>query len=236
MKNNENFLDKYRELENLLRNRLYQNSKVNSPVYEYIRELYLSPHENDQKRAEILDSIRELRNQMVHKNIDGIVNIDNAAITFLEKEIDIIKNPISAFDICIKLKDIHYATLNSHVKNIIKIMIEHGYSHIPVLNENKKLIGVFSENTIFSIFIANKTLLEKNDIILNDIENYLILENHQTECFGIASRDTHSSNIIKRFQKRKENNKRLSVIFVTEHGDITEPLIGMITPYDALIK
>ena len=31
-------------------------------------------------------------------------------------------------------------------------MTNHGYSHIPVLNNKNQLIGVFSENTIFSIY------------------------------------------------------------------------------------
>ena len=114
-------------------------------------------------------------------------------------------------------------------------MIKYGYSHIPVLNENK-LIGVFSENTIFTIYNKNHNILNKENIILNDISYNLYINNHQTECFAFVDEKYNASNIIKRFQKRKENNKRLTVFFVTKEGNTNSNLIGMITPYDALIK
>jgi len=146
-----------------------------------------------------------------------------------------LSNPTTALDISTKLTDIHYATLDSSIENVMKAMIKHGYSHIPVLNKENQLIGVFSENTIFSIYKQDSNLL--NSILyLRDIESFLYLDNHQTKCFLLTSKDTLASQIIAKFQKRKENNKRISVIFVTNNGDIKESLIGMITPYDALIK
>lgn len=235
MSNNELFLEKYRELENLIKNKLTSEYRGNSPIYNYIRELYNSPYSNDHERGEKLDSIRELRNQMSHKNVDGILEICNDAIVFLENEIKIIQNPICAIDICTKLKDIHYATLDSSLNNVMKTMIKYGYSHIPVL-DGYRLIGVFSENTIFTIYNKNHNILNKENIILNDISYYLDINNHQTECFAFVDEKYNASNIIKRFQKRKENNKRLTVFFVTKEGNINSNLIGMITPYDALIK
>ena len=83
MNNNEIFLDKYRELENLIKNKFSNSYRGNSPVYSYVRELYNSPHQKDQERGEKLDSIRELRNQMAHKNVDGILEISDLAISFL---------------------------------------------------------------------------------------------------------------------------------------------------------
>ena len=47
----------------------------------------------------------------------------------------------------------------------MKTMIKYGYSHIPVLNENK-LIGVFSENTIFTIYNSDHNILNKAPDIL----------------------------------------------------------------------
>lgn len=236
MNNNELFLDKYRELENLIKHRKGQEYRGNSPVYSYVQELYRSPHLKDQLRGEKLDSIRELRNQMAHKNVDGILNISIEAIEFLDKEIQNIQNPLSAFDICVKLNDIHYATLKSNLNKVMDTMLSYGYSHIPVLDDNKMLIGVFSENTIFSIYKEEKNILNKENLSLNDIYDYLKINNHQTECFTFVNEKYFVNDIIKRFQKRKENNKRLTVIFVTKDGTQDSTLMGMITPYDALIK
>lgn len=233
---NELFLDKYRELENMLKHRLYQNSHASSTVYSYVHELYMSHSEKDHQRGEILDSIRELRNQMSHKNSYNIFKINKETIKFLDEEIDRISNPINAYDICVKLENIHYANLNSKIINIMSSMLKFGYSHIPVLDEDAKLIGVFSENTIFSIYNQDKEVLQKEELNLNNIKDYLKLNNHQTECFGIVSKNTLASVIVKRFQKRKENNKRIAIIFVTENGNINEKLLGLITPYDALLK
>lgn len=235
MSNNELFLEKYRELENLIKNKLTSEYRGNSPIYNYIRELYNSPYSNDHERGEKLDIFRELRNQMSHKNVDGIFEVSNDAIIFLENEIKIIQNPICAKNICIKFKDIHYATLDSSLNNVMKTMIKYGYSHIPVLNENK-LIGVFSENTIFTIYNSDHNILNKENIILNDISYYLDINNHQTECFAFIHENYHVSKIIKRFKRRKENNKRLTIFFITKNGSVNSELIGMITPYDALIK
>lgn len=236
MNNNELFLDKYRELENLIKNRINYDYRGNSPVYGYIRDLYHSPHAKDHVRGEKLDSIRELRNQMSHKNVDGIIEISNEAIEFLNNEIKWVQNPLTALDICTKIKDIHFATINSSLNNVMEIMTNHGYSHIPVLNNKNQLIGVFSENTIFSIYFDKNTILSKDNLILSDIIDYLKIDNHQTECFALVSVNTLASEIIERFQKRKENNKRLTVIFITKDGTFNSELIGMITPYDALIK
>lgn len=236
MSNNILFLNKYKELENLIKHRLPQNNRNSSPIYSYIRELYSSPYEKDHYRGEKLDSIRELRNQMAHNNIDDIISIQDDALIFLENEISLLSNPTTALDICTKLTNIHYATLNSKIVNVMSAMIKYGYSHIPVLNELSQLIGVFSENTIFSIYMQHPNLLNKDILYLSDIEEYLYLNNHQTECFLFTSKNTLASKIISKFQKRKEKNKRISVIFVTENGEADEVLIGMITPYDALIK
>ena len=235
MSNNLLFLNKYKELENLIKHRLPQNQRNSSPIYSYIRELYSSPYQKDHNRGEKLDGIRELRNQMAHNNIDDILLIQDEAIEFLEKEISLLSNPTTALDISTKLSDIHYATLDSSIENVMKAMIKYGYSHIPVLNKENQLIGVFSENTIFSIYKQDSKLLNSISY-LKDIESFLYFDNHQTECFLLTSKDTLASQIIAKFQKRKENNKRISVIFVTNNGDIKESLIGMITPYDALVK
>ena len=54
MSNNLLFLNKYKELENLIKHRLPQSQRNSSPIYSYIRELYSSPYEKDHNRGEKL--------------------------------------------------------------------------------------------------------------------------------------------------------------------------------------
>ena len=110
-------------------------------------------------------------------------------------------------------------------------MNEKTYSHVPVI-ENKKLIGVFSENTIFSYLVENHIIATDEDIPIREFEELIPVDRHASEYFEFVPRDTLVIDIEEMFQNGLKENKRISVIFVTETGKRSESLLGLITPWN----
>ncbi|UKI49748.1 MAG: CBS domain-containing protein [Clostridium sp.] len=52
---------------------------------------------------------------------------------------------------CTKKREMVYAEINDSLKSIVNLMIQNGYSHIPVLDKTGVLIGVFSSNVFIVI-------------------------------------------------------------------------------------
>jgi len=102
----------------------------------------------------------------------------------------------------------------------------HGYSHAPVLDEEGKLIGVFSEDTVFS-YLADKgeTNLKDGDLVESLFE-YLPLEKHRNERYVFLSKMASLEEVVKEFEESKRTyGKRLGLVFITEHGKSNERIL-----------
>ena len=61
----------------------------------------------------------------------------------------------------------------------------------------------------------------------------LPLEKHM-ENYAFVHRETGITQARQMFEKPQGKNRRLSVIFITEHGRREEALLGMLTPWDIM--
>jgi CBS domain-containing protein len=102
----------------------------------------------------------------------------------------------------------------------------HGYSHAPVLDDEGKIIGVLSEDTIFSYLADNgETNLKDGDKVSSLLE-YLPLEKHRNERYVFFSRFASLEEVIKEFEESKRTyGKRLGLVFLTEHGKANERIL-----------
>lgn len=232
--NNKDFINLYAKLEEALKN-FYQNYR-GSIVLFHIEKLKNSYREKDKKRAIELDRIRILRNFLVHEadivGEDAFV-INSSVLSFLESEIELLMKPLTANDICTKLDNLFYATVNANVKDTIEVMINKGYSHIPILDKNMKLLGVFSPNTLLAYIYNNDSTQIKGDSLIKDYIKHLDINNHVSDRYLFVDSNRPINQLIDIFEKR-EKNKRISMLFVTKNGDINEKIIGVITVYDVI--
>ena len=99
-----------------------------------------------------LHVIRTLRNMLAHNNmeIDGeeIIHFSPLLLSTLKKITNLISKPILVKDCMVK--NMFSATFDDKVSYLIKSMKDKGISHIPVFDEENKLLGVFSQSTLFS--------------------------------------------------------------------------------------
>ena len=235
MNNNALFFNLYNVLDDSLR-KYYNITNYNtSAISKRINELKNSPLVSYQQRAKNLDIIRNLRNSLAH--IEKFTNEDNFTVSikiinYLKEEIDYLINPITAIDICKKTHELIIGDLNSNILKLCNKMIENGYTHIPIL-DNNIVIGVFSENTIFSNFSQDGELVISKDALMSKLNAQIQLNYHDTQCFKFVSKNTKIEQLVPLFTN-KINNKKLAMLFVTNSGKEYEKLLCIITLHDLI--
>ena len=60
------------------------------------------------------------------------------------------------------------------------------------------------------------------------------LKANHTETFGFVRQTTAEDDLIAKFTNLAGNFARVGALFVTPSGKVTEPLTGMLTPWDVL--
>ena len=135
-------------------------------------------------------------------------------------------------DYATKADQVMKAHLGQRVLRLMEVMDKNGYSHIPVMDEGE-FRGVFSVGTMFQYLLRSKGKGITQDTTLRELGKYLEVQAHM-ENYAFVSKDTTYMEVRRMFQRVRGKNKRLSVIFLTEHGKEGEPLLGMLTPWDVM--
>ncbi|MFI3284813.1 MAG: CBS domain-containing protein [Erysipelotrichaceae bacterium] len=182
-----------------------------------------------------INTIRSLRNFYQHNdheiNDQEAVFVSEAVCNTLKEIISKVENPLCAKDIAVK--NIYAAQMGSSVQSVIAYMNKNEISNVPILKD-KKLIGVFSENTIFSRFAKEHTLMIDENTRIQDYKEYIDINDHESDCFEFVSLEEDIHQLRIRFNEGVENNKRLAMLFVTKNGYYNQDILGIITPWDLL--
>ena len=233
MSNSDRFINKYSELEKMAFQKFPKEVKAE---YGAVAQL---------ERMKIFDSIkkelryiRELRNFFQHNpKIDSLYPVEatDSLVELLDDIIFKVQNPPKAYDKCIKFDKICYATKDELIYEYMVKMKENVYTHIPIL-DNKIVVGVFSENTLLGALTEEEIIYDKNVTKFSDklIFKHCQLDNHVSEIFKFVSKNSYLEDVKELFRNSYEDNKRLSLIFITEHGKPDEKIMGIITPWDVL--
>lgn len=224
------FIDLYKQLEDELEVK-YSNAKrhYSSVIFEYINSYESAPV------REALNLCREIRNLMTHNaNIGGepIVEPSAPVLEALREALEYVRRPPLALDFATPGSKVYSAGLSDRVLKVMTAMEKNGYSHIPII-EKRKFVGVFSVSTIFSCVLQEPDLRITPETTLRDLGRLLPVEKH-VENYAFVDRDTTCMEARRMFEKIQGRNKRLSVIFITEHGKREEALLGMLTPWDVM--
>ncbi|MGI6606689.1 MAG: CBS domain-containing protein [Peptococcia bacterium] len=231
--NADRFITIYNELDEYMRKYLQEDERV--PHTELIKKMVQKSSVFNAHKHE-LKSFASLRNAIVHnpdkKNADPIAEPHSAVITRYESIKNQVLDPPRALDtIAVKASNIFIATLNSNALNVMKEMSKNTYTHVPVLDKGV-LIGVFSESTLFSYIIKNGVLFIEDDVLIKEFEEFIPIDKHESECFEFVSKKALVIDIENIFQIGLKDQKRISVVFITENGKPKEKILGMITAWD----
>lgn len=233
MENSEIFLDIHNKFEKFLKK--YLNIEGYKPFSELIYKASLTnPLIHNHK--EELKEFAELRNAIVHESTEEVMPIAEPHKIIVEqykKLYERITNPPKVLDIAIKAHNVFTSTLQGNVIKIMRTMQENVYTHVPILNEQGVIIGVFSESSIFKITLDQQMLIDEKTIVL-EIQKHLEIKNRESEYFDFVSRNFTIEELRGEYLTRFNAGKRLGAYFVTEGGKATEKFLGLITVWDLM--
>lgn len=230
MDNNEEFLNLYRRLE------MYLNGKyhyADSPIKEHINRLSKSMIKSEVERADVLDFLRNLRNYLVHRNVDEYVEVSFRALEFLKREIEEFESPVKASDVMLNEERVYDVSLNASTLEVLDAIYRNAYDVLPVVDEEKRVIGVFSLEVILKSIYRKKMGKIEKESELSDYREFIGIEDQIKERYEFAAPDEGIESIIRRFSST-EDKKKLKMLFVTESGTKDSPLKGIITPHDVI--
>lgn len=225
------FLQLYKELEFEGRRIYFPDAKENETI---IGRLFTVPQLK--KYKEDLDYCRIVRNFLTHNpKVGGVYPIIPSIemINLLKRCLNIIVNPPKAIDFAIPIERIYTAALDSKLSEVIRVMNSFTYTHIPIM-ENGKLVGIFSENTVFTYMCYENSININENTCISQFEKYLPLDEHLNEYFMFLPETAFLYEVQELFKYTPVRKKLLTVIYITKTGKRDEPLIGMVTPWDLL--
>ncbi len=234
MNNNlsEKFLQIYNELDDYMRKQL--KAEI------YIDHSTLLRQMADRNRIfsdfyKDLKMFADMRNLLVHNPYKGNADPLLAPHEYIVNKYEDIKNqvlhPKKALSIAIPANLIYTTTLETNALKVMQTMNEKVYTHVPVL-DGKKMIGVFSENTILSYLSDHKEALILKDMKIKEFEDFIPLDKHLSENFEFVGRHTLLIEVEELFRKNLVNRRRIGMVFITNSGKKDEELLGLLTSWD----
>ena len=223
---NEIFLDYYRQLEDVLEQHYPKNGTDTSPVYLYERHVR-------GERGRMVTILREARNFLSHtpKFLDeDVVEVSDEVILYIKELVEELMKPQTAYDCCTKFENLLWAEINSDISGIMKEMIDKGYSHVPILNKDRGLIGVFNESVVFSCWVHGKDRPER----ISDIVDLTMLDNQLSVGYAFIHHNALVEEARLLFELPEKGKKRNALLFVTKNGKLDEEIIGVMSPRDVM--
>lgn len=218
-------------------NRFEDLVRIKYKVKDEEGAFYILSNQKEYKKFEKdINLIRKIRNLLSHGEckIEGkiAIEINENIIEKLKEIISLLENPPLVTSRYIT--EMFVVDLEEKLEKLIKIMNEKKISHVPVLDKDKKLIGVFSENTIFSKLSEDEIIEIGKEYKVKDYEKYIKIENHSSEYFDFIKRNEELSAAQTLFNKSIKRDKKLVMLFITENGKKSEKILGILTPWDLL--
>ena len=227
------FAEKYRAIETLLERKYSDRTRRNSSaVMEYLADPESMPVRDD------LNVAREIRNIIMHNtDADGlpVVEPSEAALTSLDIITEYIRKPPLALSFATPTGQMLCAHPNDPALAIMRAMTKRGFSHIPVI-ENDMLTGVFSTSTLFAFFTKYPDSQIGDQTRIDQFREFLPFSAHEPEQFRFMDEQATYADVKQAFEERQNRNQRLVAVFITDTGEVQRPLLGLITPWDALGK
>lgn len=189
------------------------------------------------KYEQKLRKIKVLRNIIAHHpgiSSNDFFSISPKAYEFLKEITKHIENPPSILTKMTQRANLLCGEMNSFAIEIMLMMRERNYSYVPVVNSDKKVIGVFSETSVFNYSTDNLLYMIENEDTLDKFTDYIDMEKFSDDRFAFISRNCTIIDAYRTITAVSSDAKRISALFVTENGKKTETLLGMLTLWDVI--
>lgn len=225
----DSFLELYKRLENAAVRVVGDNAR-GSVV------LRLSNHPRFARYRNEFDCCREVRNLLSHEvriGGDFAVTPSDAAIAFLEKILAMIETPPMARSRATPRSKILSAKPGDSLLALTRAMQAKGVSHVPLLSGGA-VTGVFSENVLFEALLQNRCLTITEETTLAEFAEFLPIERSLGKAYQFLPETATLDDAGEMFDNAYDRNRKLKILFITQHGLPREPLLALLSPYDVL--
>ena len=227
------FLDLFSDLEHFL------SLEFNSDQYISFSDLLhksSNPVIKIKNNQKILRSTSQLRNLLVHNSHLDMALPSESYVDMFEDLVKEIKSPKLVSKIMVPFKKMFYCSKNDSLIKAVDIMTKNKISNVPII-ENRKLVGVFSESSLFILReVENHHLvLDLSDETFDKHLDKLQTDNHPSLEFQFVSRKMNVYDALKQFTNIGfDSQKRTELLFVTDRGKPHEEILGIISAFDLL--
>ncbi len=234
LSNSQKFLAIYNELDDFMRHDLNAEHYVSHS--DLIHKMIKKGNSVFDYYYQDLKSFARLRNAIVHnpdkKTADPIAEPHDDIVKQYQELLGKVVRPELALDsLAIPMDKLYAVTLDTNVLKAMKIMNKHILSYLPII-EKYKLIGVFSDSTLFDYILRHQHTIIDANLIISDLGETIDIDNHISEAFIFTKKDTTVIEIEDIFRKGFKDNKRIAVVFITEDGTETGMLLGLVSAWE----
>lgn len=223
------FLTLFNDLEKYLRveyqHGAYSYTGFVSKLYQ-VKKYRENPIIDNKNNFDLIHQAAQMRNIIAHNN-DILVPSDKFISEF-KKIVGKLCEPIKISQIMTKFTELKIAKPTDKIGEVIELLKTHGYNTIPVI-ENEKLLGAFTEKTVFDYLTIYKNKSVTKDMTLSDIMEAIDLDMIPRKYYEFIGRNADIYEAYEHYTKDKKRGRELLLIFVTEHGEQSEKLLGIVS-------
>ena len=180
-----------------------------------------------------LMALRYVRNALTHNpllNGNPIVTVNAGVVSFLDEVIAHLKKLPMVSNIWIPRSEVYFGSLEDAISTVVGDMLTNVYSHVPVLDSDDKVLGVFSESTMLEMNKAG--IRDDGKTTLSAVAEFLPCDRHTGEVFRFVPKNDSVAHIRHLCAEALQKHERIGMFFVTENGKEDESLLGILTVWD----
>jgi len=199
-----------------------------SRALNYVYDHRLSPLVSRSENYDFFKTASDVRNILAHEE-NPIVPTDAFLKRFLALT-EAFLNPLSCYQAATKA--IVSVSLKTPIPTAIARMEKEGLSHLPILDADGVVLGVFSRSAFFDAMAEQGKIEVDEEARVIDFLSVSGLESHHNESFPFVPRDLSVRKAYEGMMRRKPHEKNVALLLVTEHGKSKERLLGVLTASD----
>lgn len=150
--------------------------------------------------------------------------------SMIEHALGFANETLTVQSLWIPIDDVTKGFLKDTISSIANKMLDKRHSHVPILDENGVVVGVFSESTMLEAWTAGVGCTQTATV--RDLKDSILIEKHKVDVFKFVSRKATVANLRKIHKEAVAKNQRIGLVFVTENGREDEPLLGILNVWD----
>lgn len=240
MKSQKEFLELFAKLEDLIKLRFkagqleqYDKKNQNDKNMSLINKF--KDHNSSGKDQELFKIACDLRNNICHGQGASYSPLYNVSEDFYDEIVRLKKSFTQTIDDkCIRIDKVQYCTPEMNLMTVLRRMKDKNHTHVPILDKNKKILGVLSENTLLLSYLKNKKN-DENTIVNDVIKEAALNAKGRRDVIELVNKNLPMADIKNLFRKSmtKKDKDRLTLLLVTSDTKAKDKdLVGIYTIWD----